>query len=437
VSFTDTPTSLEKTPHGHLGLAQGTALYLAAVLGTGIMVLPGLAAQAAGPASIVSVGAMIVLSIPVAMTFAALASRYPDSGGVASYVRRSMGDTFARMAGYWFYFGVSTGLPIVSVMGSEYIVAVLDLPRSAMLPVVLVLFLAPFALNLLGVRTAGWVQLVLTALLLLVVIMVVSLGSPAVRTENFVPFLPHGIVGVGQAMLLLMWAFAGWEVGTHIAAEFRNPRRIIPIATVIALTLCGGAYLATQWVTVGVLGNDAGAGRVPLMSLIDVAAPGVGASVIAVIAAVMSFGVVNSYFAGAGKLGAALGRDGDLPRFLAKGSQPDEVPRRSLLVMFVISSASIGVMAAQDFRVETLLTFQVSGMVCIYVLGMIAATRIIPRWTLSWWTAVIAVPLTALLLLFSGAGLAFPLVGALAAVTVTVVKKVRSRASLRSRSPSR
>ncbi|NBX23066.1 MAG: APC family permease, partial [Microbacteriaceae bacterium] len=246
--------------------------------------------------------------------------------------------------------------------------------------------LTPFALNLLGVRTAGWVQLVLTALLLIVVIMVVSLGSPAVRSDNFEPFLPHGIVGVGQAMLLLMWAFAGWEVGTHIAAEFRNPRRIIPIATVVALTLCGSAYLATQWVTVGVLGSDAGAGRVPLMSLIDVAAPGVGASVIAVIAAVMSFGVVNSYFAGAGKLGAALGRDGDLPRFLARGSEPDAVPRRSLLVMFVISSASIGIMAAQDFRVDTLLTFQVSGMVCIYVLGMIAATRIIARWSLSWWT---------------------------------------------------
>ncbi len=427
----DTPTAAPQSPHGHLGLAQGTALYLAAVLGTGIMVLPGLAAQAAGPASIVSVAAMIVLSVPVAMTFAALASRYPDSGGVASYVRRSMGDTFARMAGYWFYFGVSTGLPIVSVMGAEYIVAVLDLPRSAMFPVVVVLFLTPLVLNMFGVRTAGWVQLVLTALLLVVVIMVVLLGSPAVRSENFSPFLPHGFVGVGQAMLLLMWAFAGWEVGTHIAAEFKNPRRIIPIATVIALTLCGGAYLATQWVTVGVLGNDAGSGRVPLMSLIDVAAPGVGASVIAIIAAVMSFGVVNSYFAGAGKLGSALGRDGDLPRFLAQGSQPDSVPRRSLLVMFVISSVSICIMASQDFRVETLLTFQVSGMVCIYVLGMIAATRIIPRWTLAWWTAVIAVPLTAMLLVFSGAGLAFPLIGAVAAVTVTVVKKFRQRAARR------
>jgi amino acid efflux transporter len=85
---------------GSLGLVQGTALYIASVLGTGILVLPGLAAAAAGPASIVAVAAVLVLSIPLAGTFAALASRYPDPGGVASYVRRTLGDTAARMTGY-------------------------------------------------------------------------------------------------------------------------------------------------------------------------------------------------------------------------------------------------------------------------------------------------------------------------------------------------
>ena len=78
---------------GTLGLGQGTALYIASVLGTGILVLPGLAAAAAGPASILAVAAVLVLSIPLAGTFAALASRYPDAGGVASYVRRALGGT--------------------------------------------------------------------------------------------------------------------------------------------------------------------------------------------------------------------------------------------------------------------------------------------------------------------------------------------------------
>ena len=369
---------------------------------------------------------MIVLSIPVAATFGALASRYPDSGGVASYVRRSMGDTFARMAGYWFYFGVAVGLPIVSVMGAEYIVAVLALPRSAMLPLVLVMYVAPFALNLLGVRTAGWVQLALMSLLLVVVVVVVSLGAPAVNPDNFTPFAPYGMSGIGHAMLLLMWAFAGWEVGTHIAAEFSNPRRIIPIATTIALVITGTAYLATQWVTVGVLGSQAQTSAVPILALINQVAPGIGSVVIAAVAGVMSFGVVNAYFAGAGKLGSALGRDGDLPRFFAKGSLPDEVPRRALVLMFLISSVSLTVMSVQDFRLDQILALQVSGMVCIYVLGMIAATRILPRWSLSWWVAVVAVPLTSVLLVAAGANLLYPLGGALAAIIVGIVKRVTS-----------
>ena len=81
------------TEHGSLGLPQGIALYIGSVLGTGLLVLPGIAAQVAGPASIVAVIAVIVLSIPLAGTFAALAARFPDPGGVASYARRALGDT--------------------------------------------------------------------------------------------------------------------------------------------------------------------------------------------------------------------------------------------------------------------------------------------------------------------------------------------------------
>jgi len=86
-------------PAGRLGLGPGIALYLASVLGTGLLVLPGLAARAAGPASILSVAIVTLLAIPLAGTFAALAARHPDPGGVASYVRRTLGPTAARAAG--------------------------------------------------------------------------------------------------------------------------------------------------------------------------------------------------------------------------------------------------------------------------------------------------------------------------------------------------
>ncbi|WP_439903179.1 APC family permease, partial [Microbacterium azadirachtae] len=245
---------------GGLGLAQGIALYLASVLGTGLLVLPGLAAKTAGPASLVAVGVITVLAVPLAGAFAALAARHPDPGGVASYARTALGPTAARATGYWFLFGVAAGGPVVAVLGARYIATVVGIDRTGIPWLALGFLVVPFVANLFGVRLTGWLQLVLTGLLLAIVVVVVAVSAPAVRPESFTPFLPHGWGGVGTAIVMFVWAFAGWEVGTHISGEFARPRRTIPLATAITLVLAGGCYLALQVVTVGGRGGRAGEG---------------------------------------------------------------------------------------------------------------------------------------------------------------------------------
>ncbi|WP_246205139.1 APC family permease [Agromyces salentinus] len=412
---------------GGIGLAQGTALYVASVLGTGILVLPGLAVEAAGPASIVAVAAVLLLSIPLAGTFAALAARYPDAGGVASYVRRALGDTAARMTGYWFYIGVCVGAPVVAVLGGEYAVAVLGVDRAAVPIVTLAIYLPPFVANWFGVRVAGWMQFVLTGLLLAVVIGVVAVTFPVVESGNFTPFLPNGWAGVGLAISLFVWAFAGWEVGTHIAGEFRNPRRDIPLATGIAIVLVGVSYLLLQVATVGVLGEAAGDTAVPLLALVEVAAPGVGPVLVAIIAAVVTVGVLNAYLPAFGKLGAALGRDGDLPCFLAKGAADGEVPRRALAVTGALMLVYFALMVANNLDLTAFILIHTSNMVAIYAAGMLAATLLLRRFSFGWWLAVVATVLTAGLLLLAWQNLLVPLVLAVAAVLVTVVRRVRAR----------
>lgn len=416
------------TTHGTLGLGQGTALYVASVLGTGILVLPGLAAAAAGPASIVAVAAVLVLSIPLAGTFAALAARFPDAGGVASYVRRALGPTAARMTGYWFYFGVCVGAPVVAVLGGEYVVAVLGVDRAAVPVIGLALFVPPFIANWFGVRVAGWVQFVLTGLLLAVVIGVVAATFPAAEASNFQPFLPNGWAGVGVAISLFVWAFAGWEVGTHIAGEFRNPRKTIPIATAIAIVIVGVGYLSLQFVTVAVLGERAGAGPVPLLDLVETTAPGVGSVLVAIVAGVVSLGVVNAYLPAFGKLGAALGRDGDLPRFLAKGAADGEVPRRSLALTGVLIVVYFGLMLLNGLDLTAFILIHTSNMVAIYAAGMVAATLLLRRWSVGWWLAVVATVMTAGLLVLAWQNLLVPLVLAVASVIVTLVRRARRRA---------
>lgn len=417
-----------ETPRrGTLGLAQATALYIASVLGSGILVLPGIAASAAGPASLISVVAVLILSIPLAGTFAALAARYPDPGGVASYARRALGNTFGRIAGYLFYFCISAGAPIVSVLGAEYVVAVLGVDRGIIPWLAMVMVGIPFTLSLFGVKVSGSVQMFLTALLMVVVVLVVALGFPHVREENFTPFMPQGWMGVGTAISLFVWAFAGWEVGTHIAGEFRNPRMTIPLATAIAAVVVGIAYISLQWVTVGVLGKEAGTGAVPLLSLINETAPEWGAIVVAIIAAIVSVGVMNAYFPAFGKLGAALGRDGDLPKAFAKGADAQVIPRRSLWLIFLIVAIYFAFLWSQDFYLGNLILMHTSSMVTIYLIGMVAAVKILERFSLGWWLAVLATVLSVGLFLLAGANLIVPLIVAAIAATVSVIQRVKSR----------
>ena len=413
------------TTHGRVGVIQASALYIAAVLGTGILVLPGLASEAAGPASVLAVAAVFVLSIPLAGTFAALASRYPDAGGVATFVRLALGQTAARMAGYWFLFGVQFGAPVVATLGAEYLASALGADRSVVWMIAVAFLVVPLVVGIFGLRVSGVLQLGLTGLLVIVVVGVVAATASEVRAPNFEPFLPHGWAGVATAVSLFVWAFAGWEAVTHIAGEFRNPRRTIPIATTVAVIVVGAAYLALQVVTVGVLGSSGASSVVPLIDLVAVSIPDVGPAVVAVIAAIVAIGVLNTYVPAFANLAASLGRDGHLPRWFAKGAAPGEVPRRALTLVAAIELTYFSLALSQGLDLTPFILIHTSSMVAVYVLGSLAAVRLLERWSVGWWMALISLILTFGLLVLAGTHLVIPAVLAAIAVIVTLVKRRR------------
>jgi len=420
-------TTSEITHRGTIGLAPASALYVAAVLGTGMLVLPGLAADAAGPASVVAVAAVLLLSIPLAGTFAALAARYPDAGGVATFVRLALGETAARMTGYWFLFGVGFGAPVVASLGGEYLSAAFGLDRSFVPLIGLVFFVVTFLLAAFGLKVSGPVQLVLSALLVVIVVIVVGSAVPVAEAARFTPFMPHGWAGVGAAISLFVWAFAGWEAVTHIASEFRNPRRTIPLATAIAIAVVGLAYLALQFATVGVLGAEGGSSTVPLIDLVAITLPGFGPLIVGSISAIVVIGVLNAYLPAFANLGASLGRDGHLPKYFARGAEAGEVPRRALALFGLQMAVYITVFFVFHLDLETFILIHTSSMVAVYVAGVVAAVRLLPRFSAGWWMALVSVVLTAGLLVLAGWHLIIPGILALVAVAVTIVKRVRKR----------
>lgn len=419
---------VEGSGHGRLGLVRGSALYVAAVLGSGILVLPGLAADAAGPGSILAVLAMLVLSVPLAGTFAALAARYPDAGGVATFVRLALGPTASRMSGYWFLFGVHVGAPVVSVLGAEYLIGALGGDRAFVPLVALVFILVPFVVNWFGIHISGGVQVFLSALLVVIVVGVVAVTAPEVEAASFEPLLPHGWSGVGVAISLFIWAFAGWEAVTHISSEFRNPRRTIPLATAIAIAVVGAAYLALQIVTVGVPDGSRRDSPVPLIDLVSGSLPGVGPIVIAIIAAIVAIGVMNIYIPAFANLAAALGRDGSLPRVLAKGAEGGAVPRRALVLTLGLELVFF-VILYFGFRLdlEPMILFNTASLAAVYALGMLAAVRLLERWSAGWWMALASTVLVAGLLVLAGWYLLLVVALGLVAVLVTVFRRTNAR----------
>lgn len=365
------------TGAGGLGVAHGAALTLGAVLGTGVISLPALAARAAGPASLVAWVALVLLSIPLATTFAGLGARYPDGGGVSTYIRRAFGGRPATVIGWCFYFAIPLGAPAAAGFAGAYVADSIGGGRQTQLLTSGLLIAVVAVMNWYGVRVSGRVQLVIAAALALLLTVATLVSLPHATLDHLTPFAPHGWMAIGHAAALLIWAFAGWEIVTSLSSDYRDPARDITRATWIALVVMGVLYLGIAFATVAVLGE--GPSKAPLSDLLVLGFGEPARGVTTVVAVLLSLGAMNAYFAGSARLGAALGRDGSLPAWFAEGAMAGEVPRRSLAVVTAGSLGTLLAIALTEVPVERTMLLVTGAFALVYVVGTAAAIRLLPR----------------------------------------------------------
>jgi amino acid efflux transporter len=394
---------------GSLTIVQGAALYVGAVLGTGVIALPALAAEVAGPASLLAWAALVLLSIPLAATFAALGARYPDAGGVSTYVRNAFGPRAAAIVGWCFYFAVPAGAPAAALFGGAYVAAMLGGGATTEIVTAALLIATVAAANAYGVTVSGRMQVVLSALLVALLLAAVLASAPHARLDNLHPFAPHGWLAVGHAAALLVWSFAGWEAITHLAGEFRRPTHDLPRSTAVAVVVVGLLYLSVAAASVLVLGATAGASRAPLAALIERGIGGAAGGLATVAALLLTLGTMNAYFAGAAKLGAALGRDGALPAWFAHGSETGGVPRRSLAVLAALAGGALVATVLAGVGPKPLVLVTSGCFVLVYALGAAAAMKLLPRGGFAHRCACIALVAVAALFVTTGWYLAWAL----------------------------
>lgn len=244
----DTDSSRPARTERGLGPATGTALTIAGVVGTGVLVLPGLAVQDAGPAALVAVAAIIALSVPLAVTFAALGSRFPAAGGVSSFVVRALGPAAGTITAWWFYLGVLLGVPAMGLFAGDYVQAAVGGGTATRLGTALLVIAVAAAATARGIQVSGGMQVALTGLLIGGLLVVLALVAPTFQLERLTPIAPNGWGAVAPAALVLIWFLTGWEAAAHLTGRFSDARRDVPRATavtlVVAAALSGGITLA-------------------------------------------------------------------------------------------------------------------------------------------------------------------------------------------------
>jgi amino acid efflux transporter len=402
-----------------VGLGQGTAIYVGAILGAGILALPSLAAEQAGPASVLAWGLLLLLCVPVAATFAALGARYPDGGGIATFVSKAFGRRTSAVVGYWFYFALPAGAPATAYVGGQYIAHALGGGERQTILIAAVLLIAALATNTVGLKISARVQLILVGLLAVLLMVACVAALSAADTKNLTPFAPHGYPAIGQAASLLFFSFAGWEAVTHLSGEFRNPARDLRRVTALTLVIIAVLYIGLALTSVLVLGPSLADTSVPLSALLEVSVGGAAAAVTATLAAMLTLGTMNAYLAGASRLGAALARDGALPLWLAKGNAPGEVPRRSLGLLAVLAAAVSVIAVVAEAELGHIMLAASACFLAVTVAGLIAGIKLLPGGRPVWWGAVFAAVAMGAVLLFSGLFLAVPLALALIAMLYT------------------
>jgi amino acid efflux transporter len=394
---------------GTLRLPQVVALYIGAVLGSGILILPGVAADLAGPASLVAWGLMAVLAVPMALTMALLSARFPDSGGVSFFVTQAFNSRIGSLVGWFFLMSSVIAAPVIAFTGAGYVCEAAGLGNTAYILISVAILASGILLNYLGIKNTGQVQI--AVVLTIIVIIIVTIAGSLTRVEpvNFTPFMPNGWESVGHASAILFWCFLGWEAVSHISGEFENPRRDAIVGTLIACAVVSILYFLTALVVVGTHSYGTGISDVSLVHIIRSSFGPAGAAVAGIAALFICMAPAIVYCGAASRLACSLANSGFAPRVFALQSQKYSSPLGGLLFLSCCFVILLAVFCTGLVSLSTLIQVPSGTFILTYVGGCAAGIVLLKgcRWGRE--ISAASLILTCVILVFTGWMILFPL----------------------------
>lgn len=322
-----------------IGLTAVVAISLSAMLGSGIFVLPGLAAAKTGPSIWLAYLLAGLCVLPAALSKAELATAMPASGGTYIYIVRTFGPLAGTVAGLGLWVSLMLKSAFALIGFGAYLVVLVDLPLK---PTALVLLGAVVALNVAGVRKVSSFQVVVVVLAVAGLTTLVALGAPSFDGDRMSPFFTEGAGGFIGCAGFVFVSYAGVTKIAAIAEEVKDPDRNLPLGMLLSLGLAASMYGLVNAVLVGNVPMEQLVGdKSPIYTLAVIVGGGKLGVAVAALAVVTMTSMALAGVLATSRFPFAMSRDGLLPAGLQAVSKRFHTPVASIALTGIVMAICI------------------------------------------------------------------------------------------------
>jgi amino acid transporter len=341
------------------------AVAINGIIGAGIFGLPKTVYALIGPYSLVAFVACALVVMLIILCFAEVGSRFDETGGPYLYAREAFGPTVAFEVGWLIWlarltaFAANFNLMII-YLGYFWSAAKTGTPRT----VVIVFVVAGLtAINLLGVRQAAIFSNLFTVGKLIPILIFIVAGLFFLNPHAFALGVRPSAGDFSKSVLLLIYAFTGFEMAAIPAGETREPRKHLPRALLTAIAVVAILYILIQTVCIGTL-PDLGKSTMPLADAAQGFLGTAGGAIISAGVVISVLGNLNIVLLSGSRVPFAIAERKQLPAFLASVHPRFFTPYVAILItatlMLVLTLKSSFLEALTISAIARLVTYAVT-----------------------------------------------------------------------------
>jgi basic amino acid/polyamine antiporter, APA family len=373
---------LSVAPLRHLGRFRLVAIGINSVIGGGIFILPQEVAGLIGSFGLVAYLVAGLVVIGVGLALATLSSRHETSGGPYRYVHDVFGEFAGFQIGWLFCLARLTAMAGLVNGFARYLGALLPWAAEPLGRALVIIACSALitTINMIGIRQTSAATGLFTIAKVVPLVLLAIAGMFFLRSENFVmtPVEPMSFL---RAVLLLIFAFSGFEILTVPAEESLQPRRDMPFAVIATILTVCAIYLPVHTVATGML-HDLAIEPAPLAAAAGIMAGPFGRYAMTFIAATSMAGCALISLVGGTRLMYAMSSARQIPSWIGSLSAAWRTPVRATLLMGVLGTTlaiwSVYSTLAAISAGTRLLVYLACCLACLRVAAVATRERIVP-----------------------------------------------------------